>query len=138
MDAGACPGGTALFGDSIAIGDLNADGRNDIIIGSTFADDPGRQMASVGAVYVIFGSADLPPTINTALGEQDAAIYAADPFDGSANLTGGGAFGRALEHEMLDEVGNAGHLVWFISGAGADKETKGDRARVGHRGGDHP
>ncbi len=75
------PGGNAFFGDSVAVGDVNGDRRNDIIVGSTFANDPGRQLANVGAVFVIFGSAGLPRTIETAKGQQNAVIYAADPFD---------------------------------------------------------
>ncbi len=75
------PGGNAFFGDSVAIGDVNGDGGNDIIVGSTFAGDPARQMGNVGAVYAIFGAAGLPRTVDTAKGQQDAVIYAIDPFD---------------------------------------------------------
>jgi len=75
------PGGNAFFGDSVALGDVNGDKRNDIIVGSTFAEDPGRQLGNAGAVFVLFGSASLPRAIDTAKGQQNAVIYAADPFD---------------------------------------------------------
>ncbi len=75
------PGGTAFFGDSLAIGDVNGDGENDIIIGSTFASDQERGASQVGAVYVVFGSAALGGVIDTARGDQDVVIFGAERLD---------------------------------------------------------
>ena len=75
------PGGSDLFGDSLAIGDVNGDGGDDIIIGSTFATDRDRGTGLVGAVYVVLGSTTLAGTISTALEEQDVTIFGAEEFD---------------------------------------------------------
>jgi len=75
------PAGNALFGDSLAVADVNGDGTSDIIIGSTFAADTGRQVANAGAVYVVFGSPALAGSVDTARNEQDVVIFAADEFD---------------------------------------------------------
>ncbi len=75
------PGGNAYFGDSVAIGDINGDGGDDLVIGSTFATDPASQTANVGAVYVVFGSSGLPPVVSTAQDGASVALYAAEPLD---------------------------------------------------------
>ncbi len=48
----------ALFGDQVAMGDLNADGHNDVIVGAWFQDVGGHDKA--GAAFVLWG-----PTFTT-------------------------------------------------------------------------
>ena len=71
VDRNSSPGGngeTRILGDnavdltgwSVASGDVNGDGFDDVIIGAYGADPLGR--ADAGEVYIVYGSASLPGT----------------------------------------------------------------------------
>jgi hypothetical protein len=62
---------------SLAVGDFNDDGIDDLLIGARFADGPDDTRVDTGEAYVIFGSRDLPGTIDLAKGEQDLTIFGA-------------------------------------------------------------
>jgi len=47
------------LGVSLAAGDLDGDGRDDLIIGSEVTRDPAASAAGYGAAYVLFGAPDL-------------------------------------------------------------------------------
>lgn len=67
------------------IGDVNGDGKDDIVIGATGASN--GQGADSGVVYVVFGKADTGTIALGALGDQGYAI---------TSTTGDGSFGRAV------------------------------------------
>jgi len=73
-------------GDSLgksvsAAGDINGDGIDDLIIGAIFA---GTEGAYAGASYVVFGSQDLPETLNLAdLGANGVVINGVNAGDES-------------------------------------------------------
>jgi hypothetical protein len=62
----------AQFGGSVASGDVNDDGVEDVIVGAPQAD--GEEREAAGAVYVFFGGDDLSGRRFIAAGEQDATF----------------------------------------------------------------
>jgi hypothetical protein len=73
----------SLFGSSLAIGNVNAAGPGDIIVGAPKANRPAPSVAAdTGAVYIINGGTNLAPaagqqikTFDIALTEQSVTIY---------------------------------------------------------------
>jgi hypothetical protein len=63
---------------ALAIGDLNGDGTEDLILAAPRATPEGRKQA--GIVYVLFGRESYPPTIDLAEQTADAVIYGATPL----------------------------------------------------------
>ena len=74
------PSSGSFFGDSVASGDVNADGTADIIVGATFAAGAAGA-GRPGAVYVFFGSAGLEGRRDAAAGEFDFAFTGAEDLD---------------------------------------------------------
>jgi hypothetical protein len=69
-------------------GDLNQDGRGDVLVGATFADPDGRVLA--GSAYVVFGKATLESVDLAALGPQGFRIDGAAPGDGAGAAVAAG------------------------------------------------
>jgi len=71
-----------LLSSSSARGDLNGDGIDDLMLGTSFARGPDNSRDQAGEAYIIFGSPTLRGVIDPALGEQDVIIFGADEGDG--------------------------------------------------------
>jgi len=67
-------------GFSVASGDVNGDGLEDVIIGAFRADGPDGQRKNAGRVYVVFGPTDIYGIVDLA-SQADVVIYGADPYD---------------------------------------------------------
>ena len=65
----------------MATGDFNDDGLADILIGARFGDGPGNGRRDAGEAYVVFGSQNLPESVDLAAGEQDLTIWGTDADD---------------------------------------------------------
>ncbi len=64
------------LGRSVAIGDVNADGRDDLVMGATGGDGSNNNCARCGDVYVVFGESDPAPAYDLAKqGVSDVEIY---------------------------------------------------------------
>ncbi|GAG49452.1 unnamed protein product, partial [marine sediment metagenome] len=63
---------------SLAVGDFNDDGIDDLLIGARFGDGPDDSREEAGEAYVIFGSSDLGGSIDLGRGEQDLTIFGAN------------------------------------------------------------
>jgi uncharacterized repeat protein (TIGR01451 family) len=76
-------------GYSIANGDVNGDGLDDVIIGAFQASRPDYQHKHAGRVYVVFGPAAIYGMVDLA-SQADVVIYGADAYDyaGSAVASG--------------------------------------------------
>ena len=68
------------LGQSLAAGDFNGDGMEDILVGADEADGPGNARTAAGEAYVIFGSAGLG-TFDIANSEQNLTILGDDSSD---------------------------------------------------------
>ena len=106
-------------------GDFNADGIDDILVGARFGDGPGNERKDAGEVYVIFGSPDLPSSIDVAAGEQAMTVWGAIPGDNfgfsaaAGDLNGDGIDDMiigALTGSPLEDPGAGVGAVYLIFG----------------------
>jgi hypothetical protein len=90
------------FGFAVAVGDVNDDAIDDILVGALLADGPGNERPKAGEAYVIFGSPTLGPTVDIALGEQGFTIFGAEQEDRlGADLATGDANGDGVQDILL-------------------------------------
>ena len=119
------------FGFTVASGDINGDGIDDILVGARFVTDGGR--ANVGAMYAIYGSRDLTGAIDIAEGRQDLTIVGEDAGDfwgialGSGDVNGDGIDDIILGGSAADGPNDD------RQGAGAVAVILGRHGRLGGR-----
>jgi hypothetical protein len=140
LDLASAEGFTVIVGadrrDSlgffVAAGDINGDGIDDAVIGARDADGAGNQRNNAGEVHVLFGSRDLPASIDLAAGSLDATVYGVDTTDSlgftvaSGDLQGDGVEEILAGAPVADSCRNArvdGGEVYAISGG---PRLKGD------------
>jgi len=92
---------------SLAVGDFNDDGIDDLLFGARFADGPDDSRQGAGEAYVIFGSHDLPSTIDLAEGQQDVIIFGANGKGqavGDGDNLGMGVAAGDLNDDGVDDI----------------------------------
>jgi hypothetical protein len=76
------------FGQSVASGDVNGDGVDDIILTAKRADGPDDSRTEAGEAYVFFGSAGLSGMLDSA--EADITIYGSEEGDALGDVVASG------------------------------------------------
>jgi hypothetical protein len=127
------------LGFFVATGDVNGDGIDDAVIGARDADGAGNQRNNAGEVHVLFGSPDLPQSIDLATESLDATVYGADVNDSlgftvaTGDLDGNGVQDILAGAPVADSCRDAradGGDVYAIAGA-ADLSVTVDLAEGG-------
>jgi hypothetical protein len=69
------------LGYKVAVGNINGDSYDDIIVNVLYGDGPNNALPSCGEVNIIYGSSTLPAIKDTLSNEQDIIIYGKDRGD---------------------------------------------------------
>ena len=64
---------------SVAVGDVNGDSADDLLLGTYYGDGPGNTRSGAGEAYVIFGSPTLSGAIDLAAGGADITVFGEKP-----------------------------------------------------------
>jgi len=89
IDLAAAGAGLAVLGDTpggnlgftVASGDVNGDGIDDVLVGARFAGPGAQAQTGEGEAYVIYGRPDLGGTVDIARDEQDVTVIGANRGD---------------------------------------------------------
>ena len=120
--------GLTVFGDdpsgnlgfTVASGDVNGDGIDDVLLGARFAGATTAAPPGEGEAYVIYGRPDLGGTVDIALNQQDVTVTGAEPADFLAIAL---ASGDVNGDDVFD-------LILGASGAGGPDNTRKQAGEV--------
>ncbi|HYF35949.1 MAG TPA: choice-of-anchor D domain-containing protein, partial [Prosthecobacter sp.] len=109
------------IGGAMAVGDVNGDGINDLLLGSVLADGPAEGRLSAGEAYVVFGRTGtqmFPTTLDLAIKGDAGASVTLYGATGNDFLTFGGAIG-------VGDVNEDGLLDIILGARDADGPEEG-------------
>ncbi len=96
------------LGSSLAIGDVNSDNIDDLIIGAPAADGFNNLKVQSGEVYIIYGNTSLPSIIDLLYTPADMIIYGTDPLDRLGSVTSGDLNGDNIDDIIMSASGSRG------------------------------
>jgi hypothetical protein len=108
------PSGDEQLGHYLAMGDLDGDQRDDLIVSAFRTDGPHHEREDAGAVYVFFAAAGLKGVVDLATASPGLVIYGADAFDdlgvglAAADLNGDDIADLVVGAPRADPIGAAG------------------------------
>ena len=108
---------------SLAQGDFNGDGIDDILVGAPKADGPDNARNNAGEAYVILGSSDVKGTVDIAEDQQDFTVIGANEGDNLGFVVASGD----VNGDRIDDI-----LIGarFARGPGARFARGPDVARI--------
>ena len=87
---------------SLASGDFNGDGFDDMLVGAPLADGPENVRANSGEAYVVLGSSTPAPTVDLAAGAADLVLFGENPDDNLGfTVAGGDVNGDGIEDILV-------------------------------------
>ena len=107
------------LGASVALLKFNADGFRDIALGAPNADGPSNGRLGAGEVYIYYGSASLPLTIDVATSPPDVTIYGNEAGDALGDPIAGGDLNNDGSVDLL--IGDSA-----ADGTGSTRTTAGE------------
>lgn len=80
------------LGQAVAAGDVNRDGRADLVLGAPEAGGPNNARGSAGEVHVFFGKSEIPAVIDPRDDRADSVIFGANARDKLGSSVSAGDF----------------------------------------------
>jgi hypothetical protein len=113
------------LGHYLAMGDLDGDRRDDLIVSAFRADGPVNEREDDGEVYVFFAASELRGVVDLAAARPDFTVFGAKAFDefgsavGAADLNGDGPADLIVGAPRAGDEPRPGQAYVFFGGPGA-------------------